>query len=378
MALRRLILSDTPSPWREPVFERVFNSLNGQVKLVYLNEKERRRRWDFNFGRHPKIIMSSLTFRIHDHERYFNPGIVPFLLKFRPEVAVVTDSMKDPTTWLVFLICRALGTKVALLNDTWLGRDRNINKFQRVARIITYNYFGDAFIGASKQTLKLFKYYNRRIIDAQLFLSHLVADNDYFKKTLLGKDYERRYDVMFSGRIAPEKNPIFFANVCAKVKSRLGSCRVLIIGDGREDLRKAMQAIFEKNCVEYEFAGFIRHASLPEYYARAKLLLLPTSGDCWGVVINEAMLAGTPVVTTEMTAAAGELVIHGENGYVLSLDEAVWANNIVELLLNRRQWETLSINAQQKVREFTFDRAAAGILSAFAYLESKRGGNKTH
>ena len=99
---------------------------------------------------------------------------------------------------------------------------------------------------------------------------------------------------MFSGRIVPVKNPEFFARVCAGIRSRLGRCRVLIIGEGDEALKAAMRAVFDANGVDYDFAGFIPHDKLPEYYAQAKLLLLPTSGDCWGVVINEAMLAGTP------------------------------------------------------------------------------------
>jgi len=369
--MRRLILSDTPSPWREPVFERVYNSLRGEVQVVYLNKIERRRLWTFDFGSHPKIIMRCLTVRIPGPERYFNPGIIPLLLRQRPKVALISDSLKDPTIWLAFLICRALRIKIALLDDSWLGRERHINALQKFARYCTYNFFGDAFVGASRRTLELFKYYNHRIAEKQLFLSPLVADNDFFNEQLRGKEPRRRFDVMFSGRIVQEKNPVFFADVCAKVKLRVGSCHALIIGDGQNDLKKAMCDIFDRYGVDYEFAGFIKHALLPGFYSQAKLLLFPTSGDCWGVVINEAMLAGTPVITTRWTAAEGELLLNEKNGLVLPLDEAVWTDRIVELLSNQEKWEIFSRNAQQKVQEFTFERAAAGILAAFSYMEEK-------
>jgi hypothetical protein len=48
-----------------------------------------------------------------------------------------------------------------------------------------------------------------------------------------------------------------------------------------------MKEIFEQHGVSAEFADFIPHAALPDYYAQCRLLLLSTSGDCWGVVINE-------------------------------------------------------------------------------------------
>jgi glycosyltransferase involved in cell wall biosynthesis len=368
-----LILNDIPTPWREPVFERVYHSLSGAVQVVYFKRNEKRRLWSFSLGNHPKTFLRCLTIATRSTERFFNPGILPLLLRKRPRIALIFASIKDPTAWLAMVICRILRTKIALLDDSWLGRDRGIKSLQRLARRIVYNCFGDAFVGTSKQTLAMFKHYNCRLASEQLFLSHLVADNNFFQARLGGQRLERRFDVMFSGRIVPVKNPEFFAKVCAGVKARLGECRVLIIGEGDEPLKGAMRAIFEKHGVEYKFSGFIPHNLLPNYYAQSKLLLLPTSGDCWGVVINEAMLAGTPVITTDMTAAAGELVLNEQNGYVLPLDVDTWTQTVVEMLSNNEKWERFSKNAQSKVQEFNFDTAAAGILAAFNYLEAQRG-----
>jgi glycosyltransferase involved in cell wall biosynthesis len=241
-----------------------------------------------------------------------------------------------------------------------------------LARRIVYNHLGDAFVGSSRQTLALHKYYNPRITDAQCFLSHLVADNDYFQSRLAGRQIERNFDIMFSGRIVEVKNPVFFAEVCAAIKRRLGRCNVLIIGEGHEQLKAQMRAVLDRHGVAYRFAGFIRHDDLPDYYAQARLLLLPTSGDCWGVVINEAMLAGTPVITTEWTAAAGELVLDGQNGFVLPLEVETWADAAARLLTDSQKWVAFSQAARAKVAEFNFDTAAAGILAAFRYLENVR------
>jgi glycosyltransferase involved in cell wall biosynthesis len=198
-----------------------------------------------------------------------------------------------------------------------------------------------------------------------------VADNDFFEQRLAGRPIERRFDILFSGRIVAVKNPRFFAEVCAALKARLGQCRVLIIGEGEASLKAEMREVFDRGGVTYEFAGFIRHEELPDYYAQARLLLLPTAGDCWGVVINEAMIAGTPVITTEWTAAAGELVRHEQNGYVLPFDVNAWAAAAADLLTDPARWEAFSRRARETVREFNYDNAAAGILAAFAYLENQ-------
>lgn len=366
--MRYLILNDIPTPWREPVYERVHRALAGDVRVAYFKGNEKRRLWTFKQGSHPKTILRSLTVTIGGTERFFNPGIVPLLLRDRPRVALLATCIKDPTFWLAAAVLRLLGTKIALLEDTWAGRDRGIGPLQKLARRTVYRAFGDAFVGTSRQALALYRHYHPRIGPEQESLSHLVADNAHFLARLGDRSFERRYDVMFSGRIVPVKNPVFFARVCAAVKSRLGRCRVLIIGDGDESLKAAMRAVFDANGVDYDFAGFIPHDMLPDYYAQAKLLLLPTSGDCWGVVINEAMLAGSPVVTTDMTAAAGELVLDGQNGRVLPLDVEAWVQAIVELLQDAGKYGRFSESARIKVREFDFDRAAEGILEAFRYL----------
>jgi glycosyltransferase involved in cell wall biosynthesis len=363
-----LIVSDIPTPWREPVFERVYRKLGGALEIVYFKNNEKRRLWSFQMGSHPKTILKALTLRIGDTERFLNPEIVPYLLRRRPRAALVFASIKDPSGWLAMTLCQMLGTKVALLDDSWLGRDRDVGRAQRWARRVVYNRFGDAFVGTSRRTLEMFRHYNGRIRDEQCFLSHLVADNDHFEQRLAGRAIKRRFDVMFSGRIVKVKNPVFFADVCAGIKARLGECRALVIGDGDDTLKAQMRQMLERHGVSCTFAGFIPQADLPEYYAQSRLLLLPTSGDCWGVVINEAMVAGTPVITTEWTAAAGELVLHERNGYVLPLDVQAWTSAARTLLSDDVKWESFSQCARQTVRGFNYDRAAAGILEAFAYL----------
>lgn len=365
-----LIISDIPTPWREPVFERVYKAFNGQVEVVYFNHNEKRRLWKFKMGTHPKTILKAITMTTNGTERFLNPELVTYLLFRKPRVALIFACIKDPSGWIAMSLCKLLGTKVALLDDSWLGRDRYINSFQRLARYFVYNWFGDAFVGTSRQTIEMFKHYNKKIINEQCFLSHLVADNEYFKNRLANEKIEKYFDVIFSGRIVGIKNPIFFAEVCAKIKSKLRKCSALIIGEGEELLKEKMRQIFEQNGVQYKFAGFIPHESLPDYYAQSRILLHPTSADCWGVVINEAMVCGLPVITTNMTAAAGELVIDGENGFILPLDSDLWAEKICCLLDNEKKYELFSRKAREKVDNFNFDKAAQGIIDAFNYLEN--------
>ncbi len=366
--MKYLILEDLPTPWRDPVYEKVHGFFGDQICVSYCKSNEERRLWKFRLGNHRKVFLRAFRFFFAGKERHLNPGIIPFLLKNRPKI-IVHFGIKDPTVIIALVTSRLIGSKLAVLSDSWAGREMNISFLQKAARWIMYNLFSDVYIGASKQTLALFRKYNPRIQNDQQFLSALCADNDYFSSSL--KDNERNYDVLFAGRIAKEKNPVFFAKVCAGIREKRGECRVLIIGEGDEEYKNEMSQILSEANVDYNFAGFIFHDQLPNYYSQAKLLLLPTSGDCWGVVINEAMASGTPVATTNLTAAAGELVLHGETGLVIDFDVKEWTSEICSLLDDSVRLEQMSKDAKAKVADFSFERAAEGIIDAISYAEGR-------
>ena len=367
--MKYLLITDTPAPWREKVYEKVYQTFGNDFHVVYCSYNERRRLWKFPLGTHPKTYLKSITAQTRKKDRFINLGIIPFLVKKRPSI-VVCFSLQ-PTIFLAFFVSKLIKSKIVILSDAWLGKDKNISLIQEIARKIAYNYFAHAFIGASKQTLLMFQHYNKNAPAEAFFLSWLCADNDYFRKYLEGQSIKKHYDIMFSGRIVDIKSPLFFADIAVRVRERLGNCRVLVIGDGDDKIKNRMFKIFEENGIDYHFPGFIKHSRLPEYYSQSKLLLLPTSEDCWGVVINEAFVCGVPVITTNMTAAAGELVLDSKNGYVLPIDSDLWADKIATLLKNNEKLHAFSECARETVNKFNFEKAAEGIIAAIEYFERK-------
>jgi len=367
--MKYLLVTDIPAPWREKVFENVYKRIGDEFHVIYCKHNEKRRLWKFPLGKHPKTFLSGITISTkRTKENYFNLGIIPFLLKSRPRV-VVCFSL-NPTIFITLIISKLMNTNIAVFADTWIGRDKELSWFQKIGRKLYTNFFPDAFIGASRKTLAWYRYYNNNIPDESLFVSSLCADNEYFERYNKNKGTEKKYDIMFAGRIVDRKNPLFFADVAKKIKEKSGKCKALIMGDGDHELKAAMFNILKENSVDYHFAGFVEHNELPKYYPQAKLLLFPTSGDCWGVVINEAFVSGVPVITTDMTAAAGELVLDGKNGYVLPMDSDLWVEKIRTLLESPEKLHAFSKCARETVRKFNFANAAEGIIACIDYLKA--------
>jgi len=120
--------------------------------------------------------------------------------------------------------------------------------------------------------------------------------------------------ILFVGRLTPGKG-IFELLEAFERMPYPGEATLLVVGDGpaaaacrarcRSGLRRAV-------C----FAGFRDQEALPRFYAMADLFVLPSRYDPWGLVLNEAMAAGLPVVGTAAAGASKDLIRDGENGYV--------------------------------------------------------------
>jgi glycosyltransferase involved in cell wall biosynthesis len=96
---------------------------------------------------------------------------------------------------------------------------------------------------------------------------------------------------------------------------------LLLVGDGPEEA-KLKQACAERGIRNVVFAGFRQKPELPRYYALADVFVFPTLGDPYGLVVDEAMACGLPVIST---AAAGEIrdrVEEGVNGYIVPPEDS--------------------------------------------------------
>ncbi|HTP67248.1 MAG TPA: glycosyltransferase family 4 protein, partial [Geobacteraceae bacterium] len=254
------------------------------------------------------------------------------------------------------------------MTDGWLHSERELSTLHRIVRKVVYRT-SHAYIAAGKAGFALYRNYG--IKDNYLFQSHLCIDNNVFRAA--ANNQYRLYDVMFSGQIIERKLPDFFVNVVQQVKSRRGQLSVLIIGDGPQ--RKNLLCKLNKLGVDATYAGFIAQRDLPQHYSKAKMLLFTTRNDPWGIVANEALASGTPVITTPYAGVAHDLVIDGVNGYILDLDPDLWASRINDLLDDQDLMARMRKNAIESVSEFNFENAAQGIILAAKHAYNK--GNRT-
>ncbi|MFK7784255.1 MAG: glycosyltransferase family 4 protein [Crocinitomicaceae bacterium] len=97
------------------------------------------------------------------------------------------------------------------------------------------------------------------------------------------------------------------------------SIRLLVAGDGPE--RDQLNKLHSNSNIDLEILGSVEYEKLGELYRRADIMVFPTLGDEWGVVVNEALANHVPVMGSMYSQAVEELIVDGENGWLFYPDK---------------------------------------------------------
>ncbi len=122
--------------------------------------------------------------------------------------------------------------------------------------------------------------------------------------------------VLYVGRFTREKGMDALLDAATALDGDTGVYFV-----GGEPTPAQLEFCEKENLSNVQFVGFRRKEQLQLYYQAADVFVLPTHSDVWGLVINEAMACGLPVITTDRCVAGLELVREGVNGCLVPVED---------------------------------------------------------
>lgn len=129
-------------------------------------------------------------------------------------------------------------------------------------------------------------------------------------RTSAGADHAH---FLYCGQLVPRKGVDLLVRAFCRLAAEHPTATLTLVGDG--PLRATLAAsIPEAMRDRVEWAGFKEVEDLPLYFARANVFVLPSVHDGWGVVINQAVAAGMPVIASSAVGAALDLVEPDVNG----------------------------------------------------------------
>jgi glycosyltransferase involved in cell wall biosynthesis len=178
--------------------------------------------------------------------------------------------------------------------------------------------------------------------------------------------------VLFAGKFIDRKRPL---DAVAAVAG-LGPRAVLMMaGDGplADDARREAARL----SVRLHWRGFLNQAALPEAFAAADVLLVPSTWESWGLIVNEALASGVPSVVTSGVAAAPDLIADGESGFTVSVgDVSAMTARLETIRTAVGHGHDFGAACLRHVDGCTFERATDGVVGAMRSLLGSRTGEE--
>lgn len=305
---------------------------------------------------------------------FLNPDIRRHLVN-KDFDAIWVHGYGSLTNWFAFAVARHVDTPIILRGEGTLPTTPGT--LERVKQALLKRLFDQvtAFAYIGTRNKRFYKHHG--VSDEQLFHAPYTVNNQFFQKhaeSLPPADElrseigipQKRPVVLFVGKLIKRKRPSLLIDAFVKATDP-SEATLLMVGDGTlsDEIKRRVRDHGRYDDVF--FAGFVNQTDLPRYYDASDLFVLPSSQENWGLVINEAMNFGLPIVTTEAVGCSDDLV-NADNGYVVPPDDVnALASTLSNLLGDNQKRKELGKHSLEIIGDWNIEETADGIVAATSY-----------
>ena len=365
--MKILFITNLPSPYRVDFF----NELGKQADLTVCYERERSSERNENWVNTAKRNYTE-TF-IHARklgtDKSIGFGIINALRQEQFDHVIITG-YSSPSVMLGILYCQFAGIPFLMEDDGGLYRGREekhrLLKALLLRKVKAYFTTTDeniqtlADLGVPKD--KILKYPFSSVKDGDIQDGMLKSQEKASIRNELGIGEKKI--ILTVGQFIHRKGFDLLLRAFAGFSQECGLYFV-----GGEPTKEYLQLVDELHISNVHFIGFKSKEELKNYYAAADLFVLPTREDIWGLVINEAMAAGLPIITTNRCGAGLELIKNGENGFLVQVGDREALREKMMLILNDSQRQkSMSQKAFDVINGYSIEKMAAWHIQALEKL----------
>lgn len=177
--------------------------------------------------------------------------------------------------------------------------------------------------------------------------------------------------LLFVGRLGKEKNVGFLLRVLAILAARRDDVHLVIVGDGPSRAELEQQARGLGLAGRVSFCGYVPRERVIHLYRQVDLFVFASMTESQGLVVLEAMMAGTPPVAVEAPGVR-DLVRSGTDGVLVPHDEEAFAAACEDLLNNPQRRQALAAAARERARSLSAQSYVQGLVATYEELRRTR------
>ncbi|MGA0560260.1 glycosyltransferase family 4 protein [Larkinella sp. VNQ87] len=337
--LRLSFYTNIPTPYQQDFFKALAEYFD--LTVVYYAQTEKGRQWTINNEDksyqvsflNDTLMAKAIQNKIKDY--HFSWSIIRQVLTDRSDYIILSGAYWIPNTMVALPILKAKGKVVSFLGERLQVPKTKIQKHLKSFVLLPLKLGINRLLLGGKNAIDTYSEFGFNLPYA--FIPYNI-DVCRFDKNYLNKQKiislqlkyksQGEFLLLSSGSLDYRKNMESLVRVVKKINGPIG---LIIIGDGPNRSALENEVADVKNI---HLAGFVQADELPYYYAIADAFVFASRYDGWGVVINEAIAAGLPVVSSNQVGAAQEWIKDGLNGYICDATNEESFKTAIETLLN--------------------------------------------
>lgn len=352
-----------PTPYILGLIKELSLLCQNNIKVLFLKNNHSQR-WDIELETSFKVLAENLG---------GNLLYLFKLLKSGDYKLIHVAGWSNALIGALFLLSRWFNIPLTVDSDTIINSKTPLWKGALKRMIYPFVFkVPAAFFPAGQRQKKYFEYYKvekHKIVIAQMTVD--VAKMQCYSKTVHHDKCKalrlslncNAHDIVFIyvGRLEPYKGIREVLHAFKQLPFE--NAKLCIVGDG--SLRREFEAAADHNMNVY-YAG-VKHAfELYDYYMASDVLILYSPLDQWGLVVNEAMAFGKPVIVSDQVGCADDLVTPNKTGIIVPWGRIDLLTKAMQQMIEQTENRiSMSMNAIQRISTWTLAMEATIIFNVW-------------
>ena len=292
---------------------------------------------------------------------------------------IVLPGYHRPEYWAMLAACIVTRKRRAVFCDS-TGRDKPRRLATSIPKRIFFSlcdgYFG--FGERSREYLvSLGAKANRIFVPCQAAALPRSYSSEHALEARIDKRASGEPVFLYVGRLSEEKSIDTLIRAFAQVRMSVPSATLRIVGTGPmlDTLKTLVDSLGVRGTVH--FVGSLQDEPLSNEYFAASCLVLPSTSEPWGLVVNEALSHGCPAVVSDQCGCVPELVVRGETGYAFEAGNIAALRDTLLMAMERfADTRATAERCLERIARFDPRSAAANIARGCATMLVDKSGDR--
>jgi glycosyltransferase involved in cell wall biosynthesis len=369
MKKQLLVFHPALAPYRIDLFNSLYEVFEANIyffRKSLLSQKFDTNKLENQLNFKPNYL--TFGFNFSSENRIVRFGILQKIVLHKPDIILCSEF--NIQTFLIALFAKIFfpKTQIYSLCDDSVDVAKKCSKTRKIGRFLCLKLLDGIILGNDYAE----EWYNKHFPNIKTVVFPIIQKEERIISILkdaqtISMEYQKRYSLhkknilLFVGRLVKVKNLKFLLEVFSSYVSKNKDAVLILVGDG--EIKNELLKIVDKLKINENviFAGRYENEALYAWYRLADFFILPSTSETFGAVVNESLIAGVPVICSNLAGAS--CLINNKNGITFNPNNKEELLSIFDELLINKKPTIENYSLSDSLMPYTFNQRKLELIS---------------